>query len=412
MAEQVLLRFSLEQPDRCEWLVLDHKGTPAAEIGRGSLADVAPLGRKRQLVLALPGDELLLTCARLPVRTSAGIARALPYALEEQLADDVEELHFARGPQDTEGRLPVAVISEQLLDDYLDALNAAGLVPHQILPAPLLLPWQEQVWALLLDGGRALLRYGPHQGLELEADALMPVLAQLLRGQPDEAKPRLRIWCMEQAPALVEELRAQGWETELMPALESALPLMATGLGKAAGLDLLQGAYGRQDAGLGSMRSWLPAAALLLLAVLVQVGAMGYDYGSLQAEEQALQAEVEALFHETFPEVTRLVDARAQAMQHLSELRRLHGSGSDPFLALLHQGGQALQQEQTLELTGVSFKGGVLQLSLKGKDLSQFEGLKQRLEKDPQQPVEVKILSANSRADGVDGRIEIRGRAS
>lgn len=412
MAEQVLLRFSLERPDRCEWLVLDNKGAPAAEVGRGALVDVVPLSRKRQLILALPGDELLLTRARLPVRSAAGLARALPYALEEQLADDVEDLHFARGPQDAEGNLPVAVISAQRLEAYMDALSAAGLAPQQILPAPLLLPWDEQAWTLLLDGRRALLRYGPCQGLELEPDTLMSVLTQLLARHSGEGKPRLQIWCCGASAIDPNGLHELGWETELMPALESALPLMAATLGKESGLDLLQGAYRQQGVGLGSVRSWLPAAAMLLLALLVQVGAMGYDHGLLQAEEQALEVEVEALFRETFPEVKRLVDARAQAAQQLSELRRLHGSGADPFLELLHKGGRALQQEKTLQLTGVSFKGGVLQFSLKGKDLSHFEGLKQRLEQDPQQPLEVKILSASSRPEGVDGRIEIRGRAS
>jgi general secretion pathway protein L len=410
VADLVLIRFSQEQAGHYEWLITDKRGSPVGAVGRGTGDALADACRKRQAVLLLPGADVLLTQARLPVRSAAAIAKALPYALEEQLADEVETLHFVRGPQDVQGNMPVAVIQRQRLERYLAELQQIGVRPERAYPVPLLLPRREGAWSILVEGEQVMVRSGDYQGMGLERDCLLPVLRQLLEGQ--EARPVLQLWAKGEAMPNVDEWAAIGCEVEPMPALSSGLPLLASGLAGPQLLDLLPGVSAGQAGAMGPVKAWRAVAAFLLLALLIQFGGMGYGYWLLQAEESVLRQEVEETFKTAFPEVRRIVNPRIQADQQLAEMRRIYGQGGDAFLSLLYVSGQELQKGNGLQITDLSFKGGVLQLRLQGRDLSQFEGLKQRLEQHQGQRLEVTILSAQTRNEGVDARIQIKGQAS
>ena len=52
----------------------------------------------------------------------------MPYALEEQLADDIDDLHFAIGKRPSGlRRTPVAVITRSLMDQWLTGVKSNGL---------------------------------------------------------------------------------------------------------------------------------------------------------------------------------------------------------------------------------------------------------------------------------------------
>ena len=410
MANRVLIRFSADQ---FEWLVVNKKGKPQSGVGRGNGDELATLCRRKQTILLVPGADVLITRVTLPTRNRAGITRALPYAVEDQLAEDVESLHFARGAQDREGALPVAVIRRQRLDQYLDTLAQLGIKPTNVLATPLLLPWEEDTWSILIEDDKALLRYGYDQGMELEPDCLLPIIERLLQEREDQL-PRLRVWYGGDSEPDTSQLSLTGCEIDVTPVPETGMALMASALADGAELDLLQGEYGKQGASLLTFKPWRYALALLLLSLLVQGGGMGYQYWQLVEEERTLAAEIEGLYRSTFPEVRKVVRGteRREASRRLEELRRQYGRGSDPFLALLYTTGEELRNEQTLKLVGLSFKGGVLQLRLKGSDLSQFETFKQKLQQGREGDIEVEVLSAVSRKDGVDGRIMVQERTS
>ena len=409
MAERILIRFSADQ---FEWLVVNTKGKPLSGVGRGSGEELANLCRRKQVVLLAPGADVLLTQVTLPTRNTAGIMRALPYAVEEQLAEDVDALHFARGSQDSEGTMAVAVIRRQCLDTYLETLSQLGIQPAKVYAAPLLLPREDNTWSILLENDRALLRYGDSQGMELETDCLAPILGRLLQEQDAENPPKLKVWYSGDLEPDTGQLAMTGCEIDVVPVPETGMALMASTLAKHTPLDLLQGEYRQQGASLFSFKPWRPALVLLVLAMLVQLAGMGYQHWLLKAEAQALEEEIETLFRSAFPDAGRLVPGRERvlAQQKLAELRRQYGQGVDTFLSLLHSSGEELHKERSLRLIGLNFKNRILQLNLKGKDLSQFEELKEKLLQGGGGNIDVKVLSAVARKDSVDGRIMIQER--
>ena len=68
----------------------------------------------------MPGTDVLLAEPEVPVKAGAKLAQVVPYALEEQLAEDIENLHFAVGKRAQDSlTTPVAVVPRTLMENWI-----------------------------------------------------------------------------------------------------------------------------------------------------------------------------------------------------------------------------------------------------------------------------------------------------
>src|SRR5712691_9000759 len=116
-------------------------------VREGSQRGLEGLAPAEEIIVWTPAAETLFVRARLPTRSVAKIVQALPFALEEQLIDPPERLHFAFA-QEADGALAVAVTRRERMDSWLAALAAAGLVPARLAPVTLSLPLADRAWTL------------------------------------------------------------------------------------------------------------------------------------------------------------------------------------------------------------------------------------------------------------------------
>ncbi len=361
--------FRFISTDQAEWL------RPDGEVHRGPLADLAGRTGDARLVLVAPGEAVTLHRLALPSRQRSTWARAVPFALEDHLVEDIETLHFALGGTADDGHLPVAVVDRSLLRAWLESCEQAGLVPVAVVPEPLLLPWQSGEWSVLLEEQRALARIGRWEGFAAERDNLALLLAQALAEAGDAKPQRLRVWG---APAT--ELAETGIEIHLEDAPVEPLALFAAGYQPAAVLNLLQGAYSRRAHWGRWLRPWR-AAALLAGAILLTQGVeQMYDHWRLQRELTALRAEIERTFKDAVPDATRIVNPKAQMEARLRELAPSSGGG---FLELLYQGLQPLANFPNVTLRGLGYRDGQLDLVLEGGNPAVLDQLRQQFDRQP-----------------------------
>src|SRR5581483_1760625 len=101
------------------------------------------------------------------------------YALEEQLAEDLETLHFALGPRQGASRYPVAIVSRARMAEWTGALAAVGLHPQALVPEQLALPSSDDGHIhLLAEAGEFTARSAAFEGFScLPAD--LPTYLQI-----------------------------------------------------------------------------------------------------------------------------------------------------------------------------------------------------------------------------------------
>ena len=417
--KKIIVRLDETAPAECVWRKFEADGSEIG--GRGSMADLAALAAGYRVWVLVPGTDVLLTRVSLPPGNRNQLLAAIPYALEEFLAAEVEDQHFAVGGADDSGALAVAVIARQRLEHWLELCREHGLTPTGMVPDVLAVPLGPPDFpespdstedadspasthpagpALLLTAdGLALVRGGPQDGFVLESDSLA-----ILAGMPG-ITPESRFVVYHEGPAAelpgeLDGLVAERRRVSDVPAL------LARGFREKEGLNLLQGEYRPQAHWEKHWRRWrLPA--VLILALLLVNTAMGLrENQRLSQYSQQLHHETVEIYRGAFPGAQRIVNPRAQME---NELRALRAGGGDSagrgFLPLLEDGGPVLAGAGGMQLRGLRYRGGELDLELMISDLQALDELNDQLEG---RDLEVDIRTATTRDDRVQARLLVR----
>jgi len=400
MRNTLLLRKDSINGDSWRWLRLDNDGQPQGSIHAGSLADAAGEAGGQRVVVLAPGENCLLTRVNIPGRSRQKLLRAVPYALEEHLSDEVDNLHFAVGATMEEGEWPVAVIGRKYMESLLADVAAAGLDVQQVIPEILAIPYAGNETSVLVEHDIALVRTGSVSGYAADSDNLGMLLA-LQKVDEDEQLPALHLYVRQDK--LQPDTAGFVGETRVEPYAGDPLTVFARGL-DAKAINLLQGAYSRAGDWARVLRPWRATAALLVAGVLVSSIVTGIDYYQLGNESKQLGAQIEETFRKALPGTKRIVNPRVQMQQQLDSMQRRSGSGGG-FLSLLGQSGAVLKGIQGVEISGVSFRAGRLDMDLVVANLQLLDQLKQAL----MQPgrLDVEIQSATT---GKDQRVQSRLR--
>lgn len=406
MRETLLIRLTGTPDAVQESVCLDDTGKAIAGSHRDTLAEAALQTAGRRVWVLVPSDALLLARATVPTSSSQRARKAVPFALEDQVAEDIDGLHFALAARDAEGRWPVAVVARTDMDGWLARLNAAGIVPDRMLPEALALPFAEgsaNSASLLLEAEAVLLRDQAWSAQVLTPDMLPAVQGLLL--QRSAAELELRVWtCGGVSPEWPEQV-----QVKLEACKAGVLNVFVAGLAQAGDLDLLQGPYSRTEQYGRLWRPWRAAAALLLVGIVISALQLGLRYRELETESAALAAQTEAVYKQAFPD-GRIVNPRAQMEQQLKALRQQGGDDVN-FLALIAQLGGVLAATPDLELTSANFRDGYLDVDLTAGNVQVLDQLKQQI--NAKGGLKVEIQSATTGADQkVQGRLRIQGAAS
>ncbi len=209
MSEYFVIRLGATSDDEVEWIVADDNGTRHGAPESGSLDAAAQNVAGRAVIVLVPGTDVLTTSVELPIRSTARLHAALPFALEEHLADDVETLHFAAGRRREDGQRPVTVVSREKMDGWLRRLRDAGIEADQIVAENHGLARIPGTMSLLVAGSTMLVNDGADIEFVIQdvlpSDAL--VAAGLLSDRSDLAaatttslKPAGTWWCIATQP--------------------------------------------------------------------------------------------------------------------------------------------------------------------------------------------------------------------
>ena len=185
MADWLLIRLSRETADPVSFLVADSAGRIVSAPQRGVLTQAAALAPGRRVCVLVPGADVVLTEVDVPVKTGARVQQVVPFALEEQLAEDIDQLHFAVGRRAGDSvRTPVAVVSRALMGEWLAALGGAGITAEAMYADSNLIPANPGQAVALLEGDGATVRPVGGPPVTMPVDALAEAL-ELVRPAPD-----------------------------------------------------------------------------------------------------------------------------------------------------------------------------------------------------------------------------------
>lgn len=396
MSEPVIARRLAD--GSLEWLqaaAADGEKTP---VVHGDIRQLAQWSEGRPVVLLLPASDVLLLALELPVKTNNQIKQALPFALEDLLADELEVYHWSWHKH--HDKVCVAAIGHEPLKNIVDASAEAGIRLAAVYSEALALPYQEGHCSVLFDGGNVIFRQSQWLGGGIEAAIAGEVFAKL---RADQEIQGFDVWQTGGQAGIASHAIDQA----AVQPIDKALTLLQNGAAQlGAEGNLLAGVYQVDNSAGPQWRQWLPATAVVLLALVMQTGALLYRYLNEKDQLSQLEAQTEVLFRQTFPDIKRIVNIKAQAGQQLAELEKQSSNQGSRFMRMLFKVGETLNALPGFQLKQLEFVNDSLLLQLFAPDISQLEQFKQQLE--TARRLAVKVQSAEAGENSVEVHLEVR----
>lgn len=407
MAESLYLQLPRAgQPVR--WLLVDTVGNRIGHVQQGSLGDAAAQAKGRRLITFVPAERVTLTVVEVPSRNPQKVLQAVPFMLEDRLAEDVESLHFALGQRDDTRQL-VAAIGRGHMQELMDSLSAAGLIPSRMIPDVCAVPSEPGTAVAVVEDGVALVRFPDGSGFGADSD----LAAKLLRRRTDvEGSDVTRVVIhasLEDADtfdALLADL-TQERVKQTLP--DGRLALLAHSVTGQRSLDLLQGDFKLQTSFQEHWRQWRLAASLLVACLVLGLVQQVTSYVRLRHQAAALDAQVEQLFTQAMPGSRLQPGTEMEQMkQRLAALQGGNAAGS--LLVLLDALGKGLNTNPSIQITGINYQSGSLQAQLQAADIGALDALKGAL--NGKDGISANLDSVNASGSQVTGRITLSGGAS
>ena len=406
--EQLFIRLGEQQIDWLMWQPQQREVIASGALrGPDELSELQEHARNRETLVLVPGHAVLMTEVALPAGSQRLLPTLVPNSLEDELASDLDDLHFAwpaaAKPAGMEQPFAVAVVAHKAMQQWQQWLTEAGIeadfwcLDSYAVPVPL------NGWNLLQLGDEVIVRSGAHSGFTVDS-ALFAELAVGALG----AAASVTLHCygpVAAAEALaLQDARFVVEHAEIELPLQVVAESLSVRNGDNAPINLRQQHYKpskKRRTGVGV--NWRPAAfaatILLAMAYISEV----IEYVKLGQQQNALQQAIETTYRAAFPDETRIVNVRSQLQQRLDSVGGSVGIDALAMLSALEPGFRAASD---IKVELLRFDAGVLRITARA---SSFNSLEQfRTVAAATGVLVIEQGPVNNQSDGVSGSFVVR----
>ncbi len=361
----------------------------------GDWTKVRSLAKGRKVVLLLPNSEVVLTTVNIPSKNKKQLHQAVPYALEDTLAEDIENLHFAIHQKTALGDSHVAIINRDRLDFFIDLLRKKSIPVHFVLPQLLAQPFQNKGWSIfqqqLTDTSvnqPVTVRLGDFNGFTCDKNLLSLFLTeQLEKSSPEVITSNIE---SNELPEDLQTLILVKADPAIVQyqSIESALPL-----------NLLTGFVSHKKESNFNWKAWRPPIVLASLVAATGLGILGWQNNQLQQEQDQLKQSIEKTFTSTFPD-SRVVDAQQQMSSKLAQLKKTSVEIIDSPLPLISNIAPLLKSYKDLTLKEIRYQENALTMVMQSPNLTRIEAFKK--EAATKSKLKISVKSSTTTANKVE----------
>lgn len=381
MSEFLTVRLSSQKDTPIPWLVWSTNQNEVIASGEladwTQLSDLTGYAAQRTVIVLVSARDVVLTDVEIPAGASRQLDTMLPYLLEDDLAQDADELHFTQLARQG-SHAYVCGLDRNWLRTLLDELREHQIDVKKVLPDVLALPeYPEGISAAQL-GELWLLRKGPYRALSIESEWL-PILAASEWVSDDDGEAPLALRSYSALPELNLSEGAD-WRCD-QPAL---IMQLLTEHAISSKVNLLSGEFKPKSSLLKHWRLWRPAAvAAGLLLVTSSVYAV-LQIQQYEAQAQQYRAESERIFRAALPGRSKIPTVGYLKRLMEQEANRLSGGNAeDSILVVMTKMTDTFRNSSDMQLQSIRYDGnrGEVRLQAQSKDFQSFEKARVELAK-------------------------------
>jgi len=404
MTETLLIYFQPQQQRIC-CVLLNEQGKLLSQPEHGNLNDIAAIAKGKQATVLIDSACINIESVNIPGQNKQRQAQAVPFALEEQLATDIDDMHFAMGKKNSDQLIPVISIDRSLLENSLQQFRDAGVFVNILSADILALPFTENNWSILVDEDSAIIKTSHSNGYYCDRDNLAVILAPLLN---KEDAPESITYFHKDDDSHAAELIADIDTTLNIKTYQShAIEVFAKNLTDAQQLNILQGEYTPKRQSNLALKPWKSVAALFVAWLTVQMISAGIESQQLAEKNQALTSQIEKQFKLANPSARKFNNMRKRMERKLKQLKN-GGSETDPlFLQILADAAPAFSKIKKVNIRGIVFRSQYVDMDLQAESLQSLEEVKNLLSANRKLKV---VMSTSVEKNKTRGRLRLEAQ--
>ena len=246
---------------------------------------------------------------------------------------NVEDLFFAYNDikiETSEDNCFVAVVEHEQLKLWKSWLDNANILCKRMLPDALAMPLtnEENSGSAIVLGEQILIRQGQWQGITIDINT-WPLISKSLSHyidetnntsqESDEGAETETVAFSLNAYSTLPESDVELVINPMPEELPLALLAVTFNSGSAGKFNLLQGEFKTKEQRSPALTSWLWAAGIATLALLLNVGIKGAELMQLNSQQAQLEQQIISTYKKAFPKTkrVRISTLRSQLKQKL-----------------------------------------------------------------------------------------------
>jgi len=392
----VLHAHDLTHPD-CALLAAD--GTVSKLMPACDTSLLAQEAQNRSVLVIVPAEDVLLTTVTLPKMNHARLLQAIPFALEEQINDDLDTLHFAAGVFKANEPLPVMVTARAKMTEWLALLQTWHVTADEMIPSVLALPNSTSSWFVMMND-IAVVRTGEAHGFACDKVNLASMLLLALANasvQPAEIQVET-----SDTDALTLALPVPVQVTKVDPSQQ--LEKMFASLPTEISLNLLQGNYqNKKSRRMPKLTQLVKMSVYMIAALLISLFLYPVvSYAILDQRAAAINSQIAQIYKRHFPNATSVIAPKDRMQQKLNKLTA--DISDNQLLLMMGKIGKGLASASGVQLKRMDFQSNIMTLEITAATSEIFSTFTDAL---AQQGLRVKQQNANLSGARVSASLQI-----
>jgi general secretion pathway protein L len=403
MKTYTLIQLDTQSPNNSQWVSINDSGEFLDSVSKGNISEIDIGNKQNSVIVILPGEEIHHAVLTLPIKSEKKLTKAIPFAMEDRLADEIEKTHFAHKRLNND-LIQICAINTSKLKAFLETLKSNNIHASAITSDALCVPKIEKTITLLIDSSRIHINNGFDKVFTFES---IDIINAVNIVNKDNNIRDIQIFINKEDESLLnkfDQLRESFRNVDVNILQNGPFQKYSQVIVNHNYIDLLQGKYKDKKDIAQIFKPWRKTASLFLLFVSLLLINNLMNIYSLNKYERELSAK----FLNQYKYFNPRADNVSDPLRIISSIKNnnIEITDESSFIEGLSFISDAIKNNNNASLSSINFQNNNFNIRLQTPNVSILDSIQRNIDRN--RDYQAKILTTNQIDDAIESRIEIQ----
>ena len=403
MKTYTLIQLDTQSPNNSQWVSINDSGEFLDPVSKGNISEIDIGNKQNSVIVILPGEEIHHAVLTLPIKSEKKLTKAIPFAMEDRLADEIEKTHFAHKRLNND-LIQICAINASKLKEFLKTLKSNNIHASAITSDTLCVPKIEKTITLLIDSSRVHINNGFDKVFTFES---IDIIDAVNIANKDNNIRDIQIFINKEDKNLLnkfDQLRESFRNVDVNILQNGPFQKYSQVIVNHNYIDLLQGKYKDKKDIAQIFKPWRKTASLFLLFVSLLLINNLLNIYSLNKYERELSVK----FLNQYKYFNPRADNVSDPLRIISSIKNnnIEITDESSFIEGLSFISDAIKNNNNASLSSINFQNNNFNIRLQTPNVSILDSIQRNIDRN--RDYQAKILTTNQIDDAIESRIEIQ----